>query len=308
MSKLKLKSIPPPPAGPRPRGPQELAATPSRPASFFTTFPVLREQVLRDEMPALSTFDMLLTYSSLSAVEWVPLPAAGLPGPRREVAVCRLPVAENQHHSPHLFGLLTVAEQQRAQRYHAEADYHRFVVGRATLRLLLGAGLGLPPAALHFAKGENHKPVLATAPELHYNVSHSGNWVLIAIGPVAVGVDVEKINLAFPFEEVLNYSFSASERAFVEQHPVPAAAFYRLWTRKEAFVKGTAQGIDADFARVPALDGRHQWLPTYPNPIGNWTVSSFAAAAGYVAALAYPAAIPASQVKFYEVDERLFSG
>jgi 4'-phosphopantetheinyl transferase len=236
------------------------------------------------------------------------LPAAGLPGCHREVAVCRVPVAENQHLSPRLFLLLTAVEQQRARRYHAEADYHRFVVGRAALRLLLGACLGLPPTALHFAPGENHKPVLATAPGLHYNVSHSGNWVLIAIGPVAVGVDVERINPNFPFDEVLDYSFNASERAFVEQHPVPSAAFYRLWTRKEAFVKGTAQGIDADFARVPALDGQHQWQAAHPNPIASWTVSSFAAAAGYVAALAYPAAVSASQVQFYDMREQLFNG
>jgi 4'-phosphopantetheinyl transferase len=249
---------------------------------------------------------MLLTCCSLPVITWAALPVAGLPGCRSEVAVCRVPVAENQPHAPYLFTLLTLAEQQRAQRYHAEADYHRFVVGRATLRLLLGACLGLPPTALHFAEGENHKPVLATDPKFHYNVSHSGNWVLIAIGPMAMGVDIEKINLSFPFEEVLNYSFTASERAFIEQHPVQAAAFYRLWTRKEAFVKGTAQGIDADFARVPALDGQHQWQAAHPNAIADWTVSSFAAAPGYVAALAHPAAVLVSQLKFYEVDKRLF--
>lgn len=287
--------------------PRELEV-PADPASSFTAFPSLGGQALRGKVPIFCplTTSMLLTCHSLSAVSWEALPAAGLPGCRSEVAVCRVPVAENQHHSPHLFSLLTVVEQQRAQRYHAETDYHRFVIGRATLRLLLGACLGLPPTALHFAPGENHKPLLATAPELHYNVSHSGNWVLIAIGPMAVGVDVEKINPAFPFDEVLDYSFSLPEKAFVEQHPVQAAAFYRLWTRKEAFVKGTAQGIDADFAHVPALDGRHQWQATHPNPIGNWTVSSFASAAGYVASVAYPATMPASQVKFYEVSEQLF--
>lgn len=249
---------------------------------------------------------MLLTCHSLSAISWAALPPSGLPGHRGEVAVCRVAVAENQHHSARLFELLTGIEQQRARRYHAEADYHRFVIGRATLRLLLGACLGLPPTALHFAPGENHKPILATAPELHYNVSHSGNWVLIAIAPVAIGVDVEKIKPQFPFHEILDYSFSESEKAFVGRHPAQPAAFYRLWTRKEAFVKATAQGIDADFTRVPALDGQHQWQATYPNRVANWTVSSFAAAAGYVAAVAYPAAIPAGQVKFYEVGEQLF--
>jgi 4'-phosphopantetheinyl transferase len=278
---------------------------PGLPDSSFTAFSALRGR--GGEVLAPPTTSMLLTCHSLSAISWAALPASGLPGHRGKVAVCRVAVAENQHYSPQLFELLTMAEQQRARRYHAEADYHRFVIGRATLRLLLGACLGLPPGALHFVPGENHKPILATAPELHYNVSHSGNWVLITIAPVAVGVDVEKINVSFPFDEILEYSFSEHEKAFIAQHPVRPAAFYRLWTRKEAFVKATAQGIDADFTRVPALDGRHQWLATHPNSVANWTVSSFAAAAGYVAAVAYPAAIPAGQVKFYEVGEQLFN-
>ncbi len=251
---------------------------------------------------------MHLTCHSLPTLRWEPLPALGLPARRREVAVCRVPIAENQHRVPALLALLTPAEQQRARRYHAEADYHRFVVGRAALRLLLGACLGLPPTTLYFAAGDNHKPILATAPELHYNVSHSGNWVLIAIAPVALGIDVEKINASFPFEEVMSHSFGEHEKTFLAQHPVQLAAFYRLWTRKEAFVKATAQGIDAEFARVPSLDGRHQWQATHPNLEADWTVSSFAAAAGYVAAVAYPAHIPAGQVRFYEVGEQLFSG
>ncbi len=251
---------------------------------------------------------MHLTCHSLPAPRWEPLPNLALPARQGEVAVCRVPVAENQRRVPALLALLTPPEQQRARRYHAEADYQRFVVGRAALRLLLGAGLGLPPTALCFAAGGNHKPILATAPELHYNVSHSGNWVLIALAPVALGIDVEKINPSFPFQELVDHSFGEHEKTFLARQAVPLAAFYQLWTRKEAFVKATGQGINADFARVPALDGRHQWPAPPPNQVADWTVSSFAAAAGYVAAVAYPARIPAGQVRFYEVGEQLFDG
>lgn len=295
--------VPLPVAGTHGRPAADFVDCPGWPASSFAARPAAGRQ----RNPAPATTAMLLTCHSLSAIDWGALPTAGLPGPPGGVAVCRVAVAENQHHAPRLWELLTGAEQQRARRYHAAADYHRFVIGRAALRLLLGGCLGLPPTALHFAPGDNHKPILATAPELHYNVSHSGNWVLIAIAAVAVGVDVEKINAQFPFEEVLEHSFSEPERMFIGRHPAQPAAFYRLWTRKEAFVKATAQGIDADFTRVPALDGRHPWQATYPNTVADWTVSSFAAAPGYVAAVAYPAAIPAGQVRFYEVGEGLLS-
>lgn len=216
----------------------------------------------------------------------------------------RVPIAENQAYAPRLFRLLPVAEQQRAHRYHAEADYYRFVIGRAALRLLLGARLGLPAAEVAFVPGTNKKPVLAAAPGLHYNVSHSGNWVLIAIAPVEIGIDLEKINAAFPFQEVLEHSFSAPEKAFITRQPAPAATFYQLWTRKEALVKATAQGIDADFAHVPALDGLHHWPASHPSPITDWAVGSFEPTAGYVAALAYPAAW-AGQLQFYEVGDHL---
>ena len=248
---------------------------------------------------------MLLTCHTLPPVRWSALPALAVAARREEIAVYRVPIAENQVHAPQLLDLLTEAEQLRTRRYHAAADYYRFIVGRAALRLLLGAYLGQPPAELRFVPGPNDKPLLATAPHLHYNVAHSGNWVLIAIAPVEIGVDVEKIDLDFPFQGILATSFSPPEQGFIRQHPAPATAFYQLWTRKEAFVKATAQGIEADFSEVSALDGRHQWAATHPSPLAEWTVSSFAPAAEYAAALAYPAAVSASQVQFYEVGDLL---
>ena len=247
---------------------------------------------------------MLLTCHSFPTTNWEALPIAALPNAGSAVAVYRVPIAENRLHTPRLYALLTEAEQQRAHRYHAEADYYRFIVSRAALRLLLGARLGQAPTELCFVPGTNKKPLLAAPTALHYNVSHSGNWVLIVIASVEVGVDVEKINPDFPFQEVLEHSFSLLEQAYIKEQLTPAA-FYRLWTRKEAFVKATAQGIEADFSSVPALDGVHHWSATHPSPITEWTVSSFVPAASYAAAVAYPSAIPASEMRFYDVGNQL---
>ncbi|RZK51230.1 MAG: 4'-phosphopantetheinyl transferase superfamily protein [Hymenobacter sp.] len=251
---------------------------------------------------------MQLTCHTLPPIRWLALPASAVANPGAEIAVYRVPIAENQGHAPHLLPLLTAAEQQRARRYHAAADYHRFIISRAALRRLLGACLGQPPAGLEFVAGPHKKPLLATVPHLHYNVAHSGNWVLIAIAPVEIGVDIEKTDPDFPFQGILADSFSLPEQAFIRQHPAPATAFYQLWTRKEAFVKATAQGIEADFSQVPALAGPHQWAATHPSPVADWVVSSFAPAEGYTAAVAYPAAVAASQLRFYEVADLLHRG
>jgi 4'-phosphopantetheinyl transferase len=214
------------------------------------------------------------------------------------IALFRLPVAASHSFARQATALLQAQELQRAHRYHRPADYYRFLLGRAAQRLVLGAYLGLPPAALHFEPGANKKPQLREAPLLHYNISHAGDLVLLAVSKTEVGVDVEQLNALFTFQELLDYSFSPAEKAFIEASPIPHCAFYQFWTRKEAFVKATGQGIDAEFHQVPALDGKHCLAAA--GPVTAWTVSSLQVGTGYIAALARPTALVAAPA-FYDL-------
>ena len=238
---------------------------------------------------------VLLTCSTRPGGErWGAPPS--LQHPAAGVAVFRLPVAASGIFAPQAAALLQAEELRRAQRYHRPADYQRFVLGRAAQRLVLGAYLGLPPGGLHFEPGPNSKPQLCEAPQLHYNVSHAGDWVLLAVAGAGVGVDVERLDAQFAFRELLDHSFSPAEKAFIERSPVPHHAFYQLWTRKEAFVKATGQGIDDTFSQVPALDGEHRLAG---GRLG-WAVRSFEVAAGYAAAVACPASL-AEALHFYDI-------
>jgi len=92
--------------------------------------------------------------------------------------------------------ILSPEEQERADRFHFEVDRRRSVIGRGYLRLLLGEILDLPANKLQFEYDEFGKPSLIPDQglPLQFNVSHSGDLVLIAITiGRAVGVDVEKI-------------------------------------------------------------------------------------------------------------------
>ena len=246
---------------------------------------------------------MLLSCESLPPVEWKNVPdyrAAGV------VAVFRVPIAESGRYLPQAQAVLHPAELLRASRYHQPADRTRFLVARAALRILLGAYAQRPPASLVFEVGANKKPVLRAAPGLHYNVSHAGNWVLIAIAGAEIGVDVEKVDAQFAFQDVLGTSFSPAERAFIERGPASERLFYQLWTRKEAFVKATAQGIDEGFWQVPSLDGQHELAGPGGAAGPGWVVSSFGVAAGYAAAVAYPVALR-NKLTFYDMVASLFS-
>jgi phosphopantetheinyl transferase len=87
--------------------------------------------------------------------------------------------------------ILSPDQRERADRFHFEMDRRRGVIGRGYLRLLLGRILDL-----RFEYDEFGKPGLIPkrAPQLQFNLSHSGGLILIAIAMGrAVGVDVERI-------------------------------------------------------------------------------------------------------------------
>jgi hypothetical protein len=89
--------------------------------------------------------------------------------------------------------LLSSEERAKADAFHFEADRHRAIVGRGLLRHLLGKCLNRPPDALQIFAGLNGKPELVPALDatpVAFNISHSGDWVLVALAQQrAVGVD-----------------------------------------------------------------------------------------------------------------------
>ncbi|QDK79704.1 4'-phosphopantetheinyl transferase superfamily protein [Spirosoma sp. KCTC 42546] len=196
-------------------------------------------------------------------------------------------------------------EMSRAQRYHRQEDRIRYSYTRLILRMLVGRYLKQEPASIHFTTGINKKPEIKGNTSLHINVSHSGNWILVAIGKASVGVDIEKINLGMTFQDMLSASFSQEEQQYVNASVDPRFAFYELWTRKEALVKATAKGLDDDFPRMPSLNGIHPIDSKLIGAAGDWTVASFAVSEAYPAAVAYRPM--ANYPTFYTLDSSLFN-
>lgn len=205
-----------------------------------------------------------------------------------------------------LYALLQPDEQTRAGRYRRETDQQRFITARAVLRLLLGQTLRQPPASIRFGVGANKKPFVNDAATVQYNVSHAGDWVLIALGQTPVGIDIERIDNTFSLGDLLANSFGPAEQAFIRHGVDHARAFYGLWTRKEALVKATAKGIDDDFPRIPSLDGTHRIEHSRIGSAADWYVGSFSPAEEYVAAVAYPASVRIEEVRFYDLSESFF--
>src|SRR5882757_670692 len=195
--------------------------------------------------------------------------------------------------------ILSSDERERASRFHLDADQRRGVIGRGYLRLLLGRILDLPANKLQFEYDEFGKPSLIPDQglPLQFNVSHSGDLILIAIAiGRAVGVDVERIRTDLDPDSIAARFFSAGERKILASLAGPARyqAFFTCWTRKEAYLKARGVGLslpldqfDVSFLpnEVPRL------LATRPDPAeaGRWRLEALDVAAGYEAALVAPA-------------------
>jgi 4'-phosphopantetheinyl transferase len=163
-----------------------------------------------------------------------------------EVHCWSVPLDAPAHGLAGLFETLAQDERDRAARLRFERDRRRFIVARAALRELLGRYVGTLPDQVRFAYNAFGKPELS--PEfgrLKFNLSHSGDLGLIAVTWGAdIGVDVEQIRTS-GFADIAQSFFSPSELEQLSAVPrdLQARAFFRVWTRQEAYAKARGEGL-----------------------------------------------------------------
>ncbi len=150
--------------------------------------------------------------------------------------------------------VLNAEERARAERYIPPDVRRRFSVCRGYLRHLLGQNLGIAPAQVKLRTGQWGKPTLAhgPSPELHFNVSHSGEWALILLAHSPVGVDIELPNDRIGYRAIASQVLSPRE-AQPWQALSPAEqeqAMLDLWVCKEAVLKALGLGIAEGLRQV----------------------------------------------------------
>lgn len=182
---------------------------------------------------------------------------------------------------------LISSEINRAERFHRELDKNRFIISRSILKIVLAAHTKLEAKNIHLDYHFNKKPYLASHPWLHFNVSHSEDFAVIAISRTMVGIDIEHIAEDFNFTNLLPEIFAEKEIFAIQNAVNKKNAFYTSWTRKEAFVKALGKGIDEDFKYFPCLDGEHNIAANLIQTNDNWQIYSFGLADQYLAAIAF---------------------
>ncbi|MFF1713233.1 4'-phosphopantetheinyl transferase family protein [Streptomyces sp. NPDC058268] len=184
--------------------------------------------------------------------------------------------------------LLDAEERRRAAALRRPADQELYAAAHTALRRRLGAYLGVGPATVELVRlpcplcGAPHgRPAVAGGAGPHFSLSHTDGLALLAFADRPVGVDVERLPSV---SVVADAAGSLHPREQAELAGLPATerplAFARCWTRKEACLKGTGEGL-AGGGTASLLVG------TGVEPVGvrGWTVRDVAVPAGYAAAV-----------------------
>lgn len=194
-------------------------------------------------------------------------------------------------------GSLDAAERRRADSFLKPQDRDRFRLGRGLLRDMLGARLGVPGSAVVLGREANGKPRLDipcgdTAPNLAFNVSHSGDLVCVALGEAAaIGVDIERRRNDIDPSKLGAHVLTPRERQCLELSGDRCAAFFDAWVRKEALLKGIGIGLLADPRAVeilPSPDGLRlrSTITGRNDPTRGWRLAAIPVPEGYHGALA----------------------
>jgi 4'-phosphopantetheinyl transferase len=193
--------------------------------------------------------------------------------------------------------ILSADEQARSEQFYSLQDRGRYIIARGSLRAILARYLGTPARDLRFLSNAHGKPALepgSSPADLRFNVSHSHQLALLAFARCReVGIDVEYVLPYRADARMAARFFAPQEVAALRALPETARteAFFRCWTRKEAYVKARGQGLSlplnsftVSLAPCPTTD-----LLTIggdSRQAARWSLRALAPGEGYIAAVA----------------------
>lgn len=181
--------------------------------------------------------------------------------------------------------------KQRAERYRSAEDAKRCILAEALLRFSLKEACGYTEQIV-IQYQEHGKPFIRDLENFAYNMSHSGEWVVVAysydetgtVKDTKVGVDVEKIREFTNCEKLTIRFFAKEEQEYIfsaKSDAERAARFTEVWTLKESYLKylgcGLSQSLES-FA-VDAATGQIQ--DTSGKRVADVSAESFVLGEGY---------------------------
>ncbi|MCK0148124.1 4'-phosphopantetheinyl transferase superfamily protein [Arenibacter sp. F26102] len=208
--------------------------------------------------------------------------------------------------------ILSKEELNRVNWFKFSEDRIRFIYSRAILRILSGRYLDMDPNMIKFKYNEYGKPSFYNCDHLEFNLSHSGNMVILAfVKENQIGVDIEQIKYNFDCLSIANNFFSDQEINQLQNIPKndQKIAFYRCWTRKEAFIKAEGSGLSfplTSFSVSLDSDSKAELIETNWSHKENkaWSLYSYRPTSEYISAIAVRGKM--NSIEYIDLNKYLF--
>ncbi|GCL38818.1 4'-phosphopantetheinyl transferase superfamily protein [Sphaerospermopsis sp. FACHB-1094] len=221
-------------------------------------------------------------------------PSNWLPAPKKlvllsdDVHIWKINLQQSESQIQSFRETLSSDEVARAERFYFPEHRQRFIVGRGSLRTILGSYLGVEPSQLEFDYQQRGKPILAAKfadSGIFFNLSHSQDLGLCGVSyQRLIGVDLEFIRPMSDLENLARRFFLPQEYAVIKllTPEQKQQVFFRYWTCKEAYLKATGDGL------IQLEQIGIELTPTEPAQLkvsGNWQLKELLPADNFVAAV-----------------------
>lgn len=155
----------------------------------------------------------------------------------------------------YLLPFVSEERRNRIMSYYFDIDKKLSLYAALLTRMEICNWTGMQVTELVFGRNNLKKPILISSPKINFNFAHTRNFVLLGISDsVEIGVDVEKIKDA-PFE-IADTVFHPKEKEYIFDAPLEEqkSLFFQIWTRKEAFIKQSGEGLSCNLAGLNMLE------------------------------------------------------
>jgi len=149
---------------------------------------------------------------------------------------------------------LTEVEKVKCSRFIQQADKDRFTTGRYLIRSILPKYIPDLTPLFELSVTETNKLYLPNT-EVYFNLAHSGDLVVLALSNKPIGIDIEHVKPIKDMTDVMQVCFNEQEIHSINSSPNPQFRFYEFWTRKEAILKATGEGIATNLLALNVLEG-----------------------------------------------------
>ena len=209
----------------------------------------------------------------------------------KQIDIWRFPLTSAHQESD---SVMNHEEKNRADRFYFAKHQRRFRAARTTLRLILAYYAKIQAGKLAFTYNQYGKPALQDFPFIQFNLSHSSDLALLAVGMDApLGIDLEFFS-ARPYQGIGEQLFSQKENEVLNRLPqaLKPLCFFHIWAQKEAFIKACGLGLHYPIHQitVPSLPPTDCAIID-PMTQKTWKLCSFTPHIGCHAALCFDPSI-----------------